>query len=270
MRKVLDRALWYKNVYYLVYFYHFIGFAVCLTSETAIHKQLFHEGDYWSAIYFPIVWILCVLFYHMTLKGPGYPDVSESSMDTKERWFCNRCNMAPPLRSSHCNKCGRCVLRRDHHCPWLGCCVGMENHMFFLLFLLFETLTLWQFISQTWPAAHVQHASFLVWLSTSFLCSVVWAVAVISIIQTIILFPIHVTLMLLNMTTWELLRAGSVSYMRSWDLGFSPFSKGFIRNIKEFWTMRWNHPLYEIPEGEAINQWKRDNIVLVNDWYECC
>ena len=270
LQEVLSRTVWSTKVFYLVYFYHFTGFAVCLASQTRIHKQLFVDHEISKSLYFITVWFFATFFYHLTIKGPGYPDVSESAMDGHERWFCKRCNMSPPLRSSHCNTCGRCILRRDHHCPWLGCCVGMENHLFFLLFLFFETLNLQQFISQTWPAAQVQHPSFIFWFFTSFPCSVIWAVAILSIFQTIILLPIHFTLMLLNQTTWELFKSGSVTYMRDWKLGFSPFSKGFLQNIKEFCTMRWNHPLYEIPEGEALDQWRRDNIWLVNDWYECC
>jgi len=28
----------------------------------------------------------------------------------------------------------------DHHCPWIGNCVGINNHKFFIIFLLYATL----------------------------------------------------------------------------------------------------------------------------------
>ena len=30
----------------------------------------------------------------------------------------------------------------DHHCPWIGNCVGLFNHKFFILFLIYATISL--------------------------------------------------------------------------------------------------------------------------------
>ena len=33
----------------------------------------------------------------------------------------------------------RCIPEFDHHCVWVACCIGRDNHVRFLVFLLFET-----------------------------------------------------------------------------------------------------------------------------------
>ena len=50
--------------------------------------------------------------------------------------LCADCEVVRTDRSRHCSICNRCVERFDHHCPWINNCVGLNNHGFFMSFLL--------------------------------------------------------------------------------------------------------------------------------------
>ena len=55
----------------------------------------------------------------------------------KNNWeICTICKEIKPLRTHHCSICGSCVIKMDHHCPWINNCIGINNHRYFLLFLL--------------------------------------------------------------------------------------------------------------------------------------
>lgn len=252
----------------LVYGFHFYALAVTLWSDTKVHQNLFCDFSL-TGLYLPFAVVVSMVFYYLTTKGPGFADVAESPL-VIDAWHCNRCNISPPLRSSHCKLCNRCILRRDHHCPWLGCCIGMENHLFFVLFLFFENITLKNFITESWGNTQKDNDSFVIWLLTSFSSAMICAISVVSIIQTVVLLPTHIGLMFLNTTTWEVIKGSRISYMKNWQHRISPFSKGFIANVREFCVMRWHHPLYEVPSEFDIDAWKKANSCIVNDSYECC
>jgi hypothetical protein len=255
---------------WFVYAFHFIGLCVCLYSPTEVHRGLFIDFSLRSLL-LPVYCFLAVQFYYLTRCGPGFADDEGSCILEGARFtsHCDACNLTPPLRASHCNRCRHCVLRRDHHCLWVGECVGMENHLFFVLYLFFETLCLRRLFVEALPVAQLD-SGVVVWFFTSFLSAVIVAVSSFGLFQTIILFPLHVVMMCLNRTTWETITSRAIPYLKDWPLRFSPFSKGLIGNISEFVTMRYNHPKYHIPTGEAMHTWKAANSFLVNDKYECC
>ena len=55
--------------------------------------------------------------------------------------LCPDCLIVRTPRSRHCNTCNQCVERFDHHCPWINNCVGINNHVYFIFFLIFLILT---------------------------------------------------------------------------------------------------------------------------------
>lgn len=212
-----------------------------------------------------------MITYILACKDPFFISDMETHLSQQENLFhCEKCNIDCPIRASHCKECGKCVLRRDHHCPFLGKCVGMGNHMYFLLFLLFLSI----FDVKTcivFAKSMIDDLEFGRWLITSLPCTICLFMAVISIIQPVLLFPVHLYFAFANITTWESARKTQITYLSSWNLRLSPFSRGLISNIWEFITMRWKKPSYSVPVSEEeLKQWREDNSFLSNDRYECC
>jgi hypothetical protein len=56
--------------------------------------------------------------------------------------LCPDCLVIRTPRSRHCNTCNQCVERFDHHCPWINNCVGINNHIYFVFFLIFLIATI--------------------------------------------------------------------------------------------------------------------------------
>ncbi|XP_077640498.1 palmitoyltransferase ZDHHC13 isoform X3 [Lonchura striata] len=95
---------------------------------------------------------LLYYFYKTWSTDPGYIKTSEE--ERKEniialaeaecldfRTFCTSCLVRKPLRSVHCLACQACVARYDQHSLWTGQCIGVGNHYYYLLFLVFLTMT---------------------------------------------------------------------------------------------------------------------------------
>ena len=59
---------------------------------------------------------------------------------------CPKCRISKTPRSHHCRKCNQCVLKMDHHCPWVGHCVGEKNYKYYVLFLVYTTLALFDVV----------------------------------------------------------------------------------------------------------------------------
>ena len=55
--------------------------------------------------------------------------------------MCHRTNLYRPPRSHFDSVTRRVVLNMDHFCPWVVNCVGFYNKKFFVLFLIYTSLT---------------------------------------------------------------------------------------------------------------------------------
>jgi hypothetical protein len=96
-------------------------------------------------VFFSLLVATVTAYLNVSTRDPGYitADLEKAMLasggDAKSR--CNKCMLLKPARAHHCSICKRCVLKMDHHCPWVDNCVGFKNYKFFLLFLIYGTLT---------------------------------------------------------------------------------------------------------------------------------
>jgi hypothetical protein len=93
--------------------------------------------------------------------GASQAGLPPASVDVDPRMLrvCGKCEWpagsgwrAPkPDRCHHCRHCGECVLEMDHHCPWVANCVGAGNRKYFILLLLYASLSLAVFLAWMAP-----------------------------------------------------------------------------------------------------------------------
>jgi palmitoyltransferase len=187
---------------------------------------------------FATLWLAFNIAHRWTWKSdPGFVISAQDSCGhrglrdgdgdpcTERRW-CLFCELWQPLRSKHCALCGQCVRRFDHHCFWIATCVGERNHPRFLMMLFVHSM----FLS----------ATTVVLLQTVRLeCGLWWNAVVISLLvcatslaaMTFGLFVFHCALVATGRTTWELVSADSITYLRSRK---ERFRVGIVSNIRLF------------------------------------
>lgn len=177
------------------------------------------------------------------------------------RW-CDYCSMYQPLRTKHCEECDFCVRTSDHHCPWLGNCVGEGNRIRFYNFLLgqaaelviilslaFQTFLNWQDSLEL--VAAEGNVGYAIITTVALLTSCV--IMIFLLIMVICLIFYHTFLAMANLTTWENVSWGRISYLKHLrERKGSPFSRGIKQNLQQYFLIgsKTPHPLG--PEGEII------------------
>lgn len=83
----------------------------------------------------------------IVLPGPSYDSndfeytVEKDPSRVTRVKYCATCRIWRPPRASHCSSCDNCVDYFDHHCLWLNNCIGRRNYKYFLLFIVFASIT---------------------------------------------------------------------------------------------------------------------------------
>ncbi|KAJ8986067.1 hypothetical protein NQ317_003361 [Molorchus minor] len=166
-------------------------------------------------------------------RGPGGFEPSS---------FCSACLVRRPLRSKHCAVCNHCVARFDHHCPWVANCIGAKNHKHFIGFLaclilmcaqmLYGSIRYWQ------SECGIKTTADGFWIAIVSIgeCDtwVAWVAA--NAFSTASGCDIGINddfIVCLGMTTNERMNRGRYTHFIV-NSGKSPFSKGSIHNLIEF------------------------------------
>ncbi|CAD51645.1 palmitoyltransferase DHHC7 [Plasmodium falciparum NF54] len=146
---------------YLIYImYH------CLPLIYKDYKKVYLKYDLKRGIIEMGVFHFCLIMYLINyilsiIVSPGsIPDTEEWSLNdfqennninmenillekkkSGERRHCKWCCKYKPDRTHHCRVCKSCILKMDHHCPWIYNCVGYNNHKYFMLSLIYCSIT---------------------------------------------------------------------------------------------------------------------------------
>lgn len=199
---------------------------------------------------FLIVYMTMLRLFAKSCNSPGFAndELQEDVGPNTDRFFCKYCNLYAPIRASHCHNCKKCVIRRDHHCPWTNICVGRDNHVYFFFFSFFE------FFSQTVPTVDLYYhfIRYLI-ISKYYELSVILPYVIIIMVATygsqmsFRLASYNFNTIYYNLTTWERARRSQISYLKCLPEGYSPFDKGIVGNLVEFFTMKEKKMKWEIP-----------------------
>jgi len=194
--------------------------------------------------YLSLVIATC-LYEKARRMDPGYIEPNATSSlatvagdQLDDDMVCYTCQIPKPLRSKHCRTCNRCVYRFDHHCPWLNACVGLNNHPYFVLFLLFQSLVLVLL-------AYVSIPELIYWdgslphntSSRRFWICCVAAEALCVGILVGSLTGQQMFRVMRNLTTNEVMNANRYSYVKIGPREYrNDFDMGFDQNCREFFT----------------------------------
>lgn len=158
---------------------------------------------------------------------------------------CEICCIEQPLRSRHCSACQSCVPLYYHHCSCLGTCIGERNRKIYWIFLFFQSVLLWIVLYFLYTNLHskVKGTNYIkkyLPQIISFIISSFFGLI------TTVLLVFQSFLAAANLTTRELLLWEKTHYFRKWPRKYrSPFSNGFIANLKFYFFKKSNRDAHQ-------------------------
>lgn len=238
------KAYSFRTLYMIM---HVVNYIIFLSSD-GIFKRSFLSDFPFLAYVISFIYFISINLYVEVIKHDSFytPD-PENPVTGRNLKYCEICQSYTPIRACHCRDCNRCVLRRDHHCPWTNMCIGRNNHAYFYLYTITEgiidTICIAIIADQLW---HTPFDSSYIKNTWKSIFLIPWAGF--GAYSGIVLFIQHTDLMLKNITVWEYLRWGKITYLAHSQFKHSPFNKGWKGNIIEFFTMaknkkEWDDPL---------------------------
>ncbi|KAG7388421.1 Palmitoyltransferase zdhhc15 [Phytophthora boehmeriae] len=102
-----------------------------------------HSGLGLSALYFAATVFMFWSYKGAVCSRPLSKRPSDSLPDDVNfvTRYCERCDSEKGPSVHHCSVCNNCVYRMDHHCPWTNNCVAWSNKKYFLLFLVYTSVS---------------------------------------------------------------------------------------------------------------------------------
>ena len=206
---------------------------------------------------------------------------------------CEICKISNlPLRSHHCKKCGKCVMKYDHHCTFTGICIGENNHLNFLIFLFFLSITLFLALYGLFKTVRIFLTNNVYTRYTEIPPSLFFYIffLLIFFVYCMFLFFFHTYLISTNQTTYEIYHKEKCPYLEIFrkerkkilelrdievqdTYAYHPFDSGLSKNVKLCLNKFWNDN-YKINWDDIYFENLKTNDVYRNfcdnEYWSCC
>lgn len=232
----------------------------------------FAQGIVSMIVFYFLVLQTMVCFARVVNTNPGRPkDLADKGLPSmqsgqtktgKMMRMCNKCQCYKPDRCHHCSDCQACTLKMDHHCPWVNNCVGFNNYKYFVLFLIYGSISCAYTIGLLVYAILIRPKEELE----------AWEIS--SIINLVLvgffglgafgLMCYHMSLMLSNQTTIEQLKSGNPD---EYSLGITENVRQVLGSSTLVWCIpcvwgvspsydgvEWGRPEEGAPTGTEMNR----------------